>query len=386
MLDIDPQMQSLRHTRSAKVSCVVPAYNEHDNLAVLLPLLQGELNQLTEQWEIIIVDDGSQDKTSTLMAAWCQQPGFRYVELSRNFGKEAAITAGMNAGTGDVMILLDADLQHPPRLVAPMLARWEQGVDMVYAVRESREDETWLKRMGSQFFYTLLKGSHGVQVPPNAGDFRLMDRSVVEAIMQLPERNRFMKGLYAWVGFKTESIDYMPEDRHSGQTTFGTFRLFKLALAGLMSFTTWPLRAVSLAGFLVSMCAFMYGLYIVVEFILFRNRVDGWPTIVTILLFFSGINLLSLGIVGEYIARIFDEVKGRPLYLVRQSRGQATHAGGLKPQPAPQHESSSVLDPNITSPLSPQSPDPSPSSRNTPRSVTSPLVTDASPDLPSEKL
>jgi len=360
MLDMNPQMQPLRHIRSAKVSCVVPAYNEHDNLAVLLPLLQNELNQLTAHWEIIIIDDGSQDKTSNLMAVWCQQPGFRYIELSRNFGKEAAITAGMNAVTGDVMILLDADLQHPPRLIAPMLARWEQGVDMVYAVRESRTDESWLKRMGSQFFYTLLKGSHGVRVPPNAGDFRLMDKSVVDAIMQLPERNRFMKGLYAWVGFKTESIDYMPEERHSGQSTFGAFRLFKLALAGLMSFTTWPLRVVSLAGFLVSICAFMYGLYIVIEFILFRNRVDGWPTIVTILLFFSGINLLSLGIVGEYIARIFDEVKGRPLYLVRQSRGQATHAYGLKPQPAPQRESSSVLDPGITSPSAPQSPDPSP--------------------------
>jgi polyisoprenyl-phosphate glycosyltransferase len=324
-----------RHIRSSKVSCVVPAFNEHDNLAVLLPLLQSQLNQLTEHWEVIIVDDGSQDKTSIMMVAWSQIPGFRYIELSRNFGKEAAITAGMNAVTGDVMILLDADLQHPPHLIAPMLARWEQGVDMVYAVRESREDETWFKRVGSHFFYTLLKGSHGVRVPPNAGDFRLMDKSVVDAIMLLPERNRFMKGLYAWVGFKTESIEYMPEQRLSGESTFGAFRLFKLALAGLMSFTTWPLRAVSLAGFMVSICAFMYGLYIVIEFILYRNRVDGWPTIVTILLFFSGINLLSLGIVGEYIARIFDEVKGRPLYLVRQSIGQATKPQNEKPEASP---------------------------------------------------
>ena len=237
------------------------------------------------------------------------------------------------------MILLDADLQHPPRLIGPMLARWEQGVDMVYAVRESREDETWLKRVGSQFFYTLLRGSHGVQVPPHAGDFRLMDRSVVHAIMQLPERNRFMKGLYAWVGFKTEPLDYMPEDRQFGTSTFGAFRLFKLALAGLMSFTTWPLRAVSLAGFMVSLCAFAYGLFIVIEFILYRNRVDGWPTIVTILLFFSGINLLSLGIVGEYIARIFDEVKGRPLYLVRQTLGESTHAKSTQAKPLGSKES-----------------------------------------------
>lgn len=328
---------TMRQVRSARVSCVVPAFNEHDNLAVLLPTLQAQLTQLTDQWEIVVVDDGSQDNTPALMRVWCQQPGFRYLELSRNFGKEAAITAGMQAVEGDVMILLDADLQHPPRLIAPMLARWEQGVDMVYAVRESRDDETWFKRMGTHFFYTLLKGSHGVQVPPHAGDFRLMDRSVVQAILQLPERNRFMKGLYAWVGFKTESIDYMPEDRQFGTSTFGAFRLFKLALAGLMSFTTWPLRAVSLVGFLISLCAFSYGLFIVVEFILYRNRVDGWPTIVTILLFFSGINLLSLGIVGEYIARIFEEVKGRPVYIVRQALGQRKTSEDVLESSDPHH-------------------------------------------------
>jgi glycosyltransferase involved in cell wall biosynthesis len=204
-----------------------------------------------------------------------------------------------------------------------MLARWEQGVDMVYAVRQNRDDESLGKRWGTHLFYSLLGGSRGVHVPPHAGDFRLMDRTVVAALLQLPERNRFMKGLYAWVGFHSESISYMPDSRQHGESHFNGLRLLRLALAGLTAFTTWPLRAVSLIGFAISFCSFAYGLYIVCEYLLFRNPVNGWPTIVTILLFFSGINLISLGIVGEYIARIFDEVKGRPLYIVRQATGQA---------------------------------------------------------------
>jgi glycosyltransferase involved in cell wall biosynthesis len=171
-------------------------------------------------------------------------------------------------------------------------------------------------------FYSLLGGSQGVNVPPHAGDFRLMDRAVVNALLQLPERNRFMKGLYAWVGFESESITYVPDSRQHGESHFSALKLVRLGLAGLTAFTTWPLRAVSLVGFSISLCSFTYGLYIVCEYLLFRNPVNGWPTIVTILLFFSGINLISLGIVGEYIARIFDEVKGRPLYIVRQALGK----------------------------------------------------------------
>jgi len=312
-----------RNLQRALISCVVPAYNEHDNLGLLLPRLQSVLSGLGAQWEVIVVDDGSRDATSLLMAAWTRQPGFRYVQLSRNFGKEPAITAGLEAAQGDAVIILDADLQHPPDLLPTMLARWEQGVDMVYAVRQNRDDESLGKRWGTHLFYSLLGGSRGVHVPPHAGDFRLMDRTVVAALLQLPERNRFMKGLYAWVGFHSESITYMPDSRQHGESHFNGLRLLRLALAGLTAFTTWPLRAVSLIGFAISFCSFAYGLYIVCEYLLFRNPVNGWPTIVTILLFFSGINLISLGIVGEYIARIFDEVKGRPLYIVRQATGQA---------------------------------------------------------------
>jgi glycosyltransferase involved in cell wall biosynthesis len=312
-----------RHLTQSMVSCVVPAYNEHDNLGLLLPRLQAVLTQTGADWEIIVVDDGSRDATAVLMSAWTQNPGFRYVQLSRNFGKEPAITAGIEAAAGDAVLILDADLQHPPELLPKMLSRWEAGVDMVYAVRENRDDESVGKRLGTKLFYSLLKSSRGVEVPPHAGDFRLMDRSVVDALLRLPERNRFMKGLYAWVGFNTEAIQYVPDARLHGESRFNGLTLLRLALAGLMSFTTWPLRLVSLLGFMVSICSFVYGLFIVVEYLLYKNPVDGWPTIVTVLLFFSGINLLSLGVVGEYIAGIFDEVKGRPLYIVRQAVGQA---------------------------------------------------------------
>ena len=312
-----------RDPHQSMVSCVVPAYNEHDNLALLLPRLQAVLTQTGGDWEVIVVDDGSRDATAILMTAWTQNPGFRYIQLSRNFGKEPAISAGIEASVGDAVLILDADLQHPPELLPKMLSRWKAGIDMIYAVRENRNDESFAKRLGTKLFYSLLKSSSGVVVPPNAGDFRLMDRKVVDALLRLPERNRFMKGLYAWVGFNTEAIQYIPEARFHGESRFCFLNLLRLSLAGLLSFTTWPLRFVSVFGFLVSMCSFGYGITIVIQYLLYNNPVDGWPTIVTVLLFFSGINLMSLGIVGEYIAGIFAEVKGRPLYIVRQAVGQA---------------------------------------------------------------
>lgn len=314
---------SERSIASHMISCVVPAYNERENLRVLLPMLQSELSALSPSWEVVIVDDGSRDDTAGLMQQWTERPGFRYIQLTRNFGKEAALTAGLEAAQGDVVILMDADLQHSPELLAAMVRRWEAGVDMVYAVREGRHDESWKKRLGTRLFYIMLHSGNRFKVPPNAGDFRLMDRSVVDALLKLPERNRFMKGLYAWVGFRTEPILYMPQNRMSGESSFNVGNLWRLASTGLTSFTTWPLRAVSIVGFLVSICSFVYGMFIVLEYMFFGHPIAGWPTIVTILLFFSGINLLSLGVVGEYIARIYDEVKGRPLFLVRRSTGQA---------------------------------------------------------------
>jgi glycosyltransferase involved in cell wall biosynthesis len=305
-----------------RISCVVPCLNESDNLRVLLPALMSMLGKLCRSWEVIVTDDGSTDGTPELMHHWAAIDGFRYVRLSRNFGKEAALSAGLEAATGDVVICLDADMQHPPALIPEMLTRWRAGADMVYAVRESRASESWFKRAGSKLFYRLLSEGRGVRVPAHAGDFRLMDRRVVQALNALPERTRFMKGLYAWVGFQAEALPYIPDERAHGATHYTKRKLFKLAFAGLTAFTTWPLRLVSLIGVVLSLLSFGYGCYLVVDYWLYGNSVSGWTTIVAALMFFAGINLLSLGVVGEYVGRIFDEVKGRPLYVVREQRGK----------------------------------------------------------------
>ncbi|WP_373454523.1 glycosyltransferase family 2 protein [Bordetella genomosp. 9] len=308
--------------RDIRISCVVPCLNECDNLRVLLPALMSMLSKLCSSWEVIVTDDGSTDGTPELMQQWTAIAGFRYVRLSRNFGKEAALSAGLEASTGDVVISLDADMQHPPALIPEMLARWRAGADMVYAVRENRDSESWFKRAGSHLFYRMLSERRGVEVPANAGDFRLMDRRVVQALNALPERTRFMKGLYAWVGFEAEALPYTPDERAHGTTHYSKRKLFKLAFAGLTAFTTWPLRLVSMMGLVFALLSFAYGVYLVVDFLMYGNAVSGWTTIVAALMFFAGINLLSLGVVGEYVGRIFDEVKGRPLYVVREQRGR----------------------------------------------------------------
>jgi len=304
-----------------QVTCIVPSLNEYDNLMMLLPKLADTLSAVGVDWDIVVVDDGSTDDTPRLMTEWSNKPGFSYLQLSRNFGKEAALSAGLEVAQGQVVILIDADLQHPVELLPRMLERWLSGVDNVYAVRANRADEGWIKRVGSRLFYHLLHGSGRVHIPPDAGDFRLFDRQVVDALLRLPERNRFMKGLYAWVGFGGEAIEYTPAERLHGSSRFNLFRLLRLALSGLTAFTTWPLRLVSFTGLLVAALSLIYGCYLVVDYEIHGHPLSGWTTIVTIQLFSVGVILVSIGIVGEYVARIFEEVKGRPLYLVRQYRG-----------------------------------------------------------------
>jgi glycosyltransferase involved in cell wall biosynthesis len=328
MSPLDPGGPAVRGT----VSCIVPGLNEHDNLVVLLPELCALLEKWCDGWEIIIIDDGSTDGTPELMAHWTLTEGVRYVQLSRNFGKEAAIAAGLEAADGDVVICLDADMQHPLSLIPKMLMRWQEGVEMVYAVRSDRDDETWVKRAGTKLFYRLLADSRGVKVPPHAGDFRLMDRKVVDTLLALPERTRFMKGLYAWAGFRSESMPYVPEQRLHGASHYKFWRLVGLALAGITAFTTWPLRMVGFAGALFALVSFAYGGYLVADYVLHGNEASGWTTIITALLFFAGVNLLSLGVIGEYVGRIFDEVKGRPVFVTRQQRGRARKARSERTQ------------------------------------------------------
>jgi glycosyltransferase involved in cell wall biosynthesis len=247
----------------------------------------------------------------------------RYVSLSRNFGKEAALTAGIDRARGDVVLLMDADLQHSPALIAEMIAAWRAGADMVYTVRATRGDESFLKKLGTKVFYRLVNAGAAVEIPANAGDFRLLDRAVVDALKSLPERNRFMKGLYAWVGFRSVAVDYVPDERHAGESSFSMRRLSRLAVTGVTAFTNTPLRLWSALGALIAVGAILGGVWFIIEHYTFGADVPGWATLAVSTMFFSGIQLLSIGILGEYVGRIFDEVKQRPVYLVRHDTGAA---------------------------------------------------------------
>ena len=337
-LNPDPLPAGLLPPRPAQpaISCVVPAFNEADNLGPLLQALLPVLESLSPRWEVIVVDDGSADATPLAMLPWLRRPGVRYLRLSRNFGKEAALTAGIDHAEGGVVVLLDADLQHPPAMIVAMLDAWRQGADMVCTARSSRQDESWRKQLGSRLFYGLVNASLTTKIPVDAGDFRLMDRQVVDALKRLPERNRFMKGLYAWVGFNTVVLPYMPAPRHAGRSTFSLRRLSRLAFTGITAFTNLPLRLWSALGGFTALTALAFALWIVVEDFLIGHPVPGWATLVAGLAFSVGMQLLSIGILGEYIGRIFDEVKQRPIYLVRDTLG----VGAIRPPaaaPLPAH-------------------------------------------------
>ncbi|WP_083748738.1 glycosyltransferase family 2 protein [Pelomonas sp. KK5] len=309
-------------SRLPTLSCVIPCRNEAANLALLLPQLQEQLATCSVAWEIVLVDDGSTDDSAALFDEWSAKPGIVVLRLSRNFGKEAALTAGLEACGGEVVVMMDADLQHPPALIPSFVRYWLAGADVAYAVRAHRQDESAFKRWGSRFFYRLMNLADRFEVPPDAGDFRLIDRAVVRSLLALPERNRFMKGLYAWVGFDAVAVPYVPAERAHGRSAYRPLRLVGLALDGLTAFTTWPLRAVSAVGGVLAACAFVYGAYLSLVYLVYGHVVSGWTTIVVSLMLFSGIQLVSIGVLGEYVGRIFEEVKARPLYIVKKLMGR----------------------------------------------------------------
>lgn len=313
-----------------QLSCVVPAYNEQDNLRDFINALIPAVQALTSDFEIIIVNDGSRDATHDVaMQLVTQGLPVRYLALSRNFGKEAALSAGIDHARGNAVLLIDADFQHPLEMLPEMHALWQGGYEMIYGVIADRGAESGAKRLGTNLFYTLMNSGNGVKVPPNAGDFRWMDRKVVDALRALPERNRFMKGLYAWVGFKTAALPFVPKDRTAGQSSFNLKRLGALALLGLTSFTTLPLRVWSVIGGAVALLALAYGLWITLDTLLFGADLAGWPTLAAGIMLFSGVQLMSIGILGEYIGRIYDEVKQRPTYLIARDED----ASPLREQP-----------------------------------------------------
>jgi len=304
------------------ISVIVPAYNESASLQQFLAHLEGVLDTITQNYEVICIDDGSMDETwSILCHAHDRNPRIKGMRLSRNFGKEAAITAGMFAAQGRAIIPMDADHQHPPEVVPQLVEKWRQGHDVVLAVATDRAVYSWPRRVAARLFYRLMNWTGDVPVPDDAGDFRLMDRRVVEALRLLPERTRFMKGIFAWLGFDQAKVPYQISTRSAGDTKWNTWSLWNFAIEGIVSFSTLPLRMWSYLGICVAIIAIIYAIYIALKTMIFGIAVPGYASLMTVLLFFNGLIMISLGILGEYVGRIFVEVKQRPLYLIRDRVG-----------------------------------------------------------------
>jgi len=304
------------------LSLVVPCYNEAAGLASFWARATDALDALGLPAEAVFVDDGSRDETFAVLSALASRdPRVRVVALSRNFGKEVALAAGLDHARGEAVVPIDADLQHPPEILTQLVARWREGHDVVIALRRDRATESWPRRITGDLFHRLFARLSAAPAPRGAGDFRLMARPVVDALRRMPERIRYMKGMYAWVGFRTTTVEYDVEARASGRSRFGYVRLARLALDGVVSFSALPLRASSVLGALFALLAIAYGGWLVVRTILHGVDVPGYASLMVIVLFLGGVQLLSLGVIGEYLGRMYDEVKGRPLYLVRARLG-----------------------------------------------------------------
>ncbi|HET9335702.1 MAG TPA: glycosyltransferase family 2 protein [Sphingomicrobium sp.] len=308
-------------------SLVIPVKDEEAAirpcLARVIPVLEALDDPVARSFEILFVDDGSSDRTlEVIRQANAADPRVRAVSLSRNFGKEAALTAGLDAARGQAVVPLDVDLQDPPEALPRMIAQWRSGFDVVYGVRDNRESDSLPKRITAEFYYRAHNWLSRDKIPEHAGDFRLLDRKVVDVIRQMPERNRFMKGLFAWAGFKQTAVSYHREERKVGKTKFNYWKLWTLALDGITSASTLPLRVWSYLGALVALGALAFAVFIIVRTLTSGINVPGYASLMVAILFLGGLQLLSLGVLGEYVGRILTETKGRPLYVVRETIGE----------------------------------------------------------------
>ncbi|MEQ9669223.1 glycosyltransferase family 2 protein [Coleofasciculus sp. G2-EDA-02] len=320
-----------QNLKNIEVSIVVPVHNEEVNIDYLFERLESVLHSLKLNYEIICVDDGSKDNTlACLIKHHYQNSAIKVVSLSRNFGKEIALTAGIDYANGAAVVPIDADLQDPPELIRELVAKWREGYDVVYATRRSRQGESWLKRFTANSFYRVICRMSRVPIPRNTGDFRLLDRRVVEVIKQMPERTRFMKGLFAWVGFKQISIFYDRAPRYKGKTKWNYWRLWNFAVDGITSFSLVPLKIWSYMGVVLSLLAFFYAAFLIIRTLILGIVVPGYASLMVVTLFLGGIQLITLGIIGEYLGRVYEEVKQRPLYLVRNRYGFNLNHQGIE--------------------------------------------------------
>ncbi|MBV9572233.1 MAG: glycosyltransferase family 2 protein [Alphaproteobacteria bacterium] len=307
---------------SIRYSIVIPFFNERAVLPALLERLDDVISRLDAPSEVIFVDDGSRDGSAEIIRSHAvHRPAYKVIELSRNFGHQVAITAGMDHASGEAVIIMDADLQDPPELVLEMIEKWAEGYDIVCAQRVAREDDTWFKRSTAWFFYRALSLLTPVEVPPDVGDFRLVDRSVVDSFTNMRERDRFVRGMFAWMGYRQITIPFSRPDRFAGETKYPLRKMFALAMNGILGFSDVPLRLVIWFGMIVSVMAVFCGIYAIVLRFSNDDLVPGWASTIVVVAFLAGANMLMTGIVGLYIGRIHREVKGRPLYLVRSAFG-----------------------------------------------------------------
>jgi len=301
------------------LSIIIPMFNEYKVLPLCLKRINNVVKNLDITTELVFIDDGSDDGGAEYLEKQSSiHSSLKIVKLSRNFGKEAALTAGLDYAKGEAVIILDADLQDPPELIPKMIEQWQSGVDVVLMQRRTRAGETWLKRASAYLFYRLLQRTSRLNIPMDTGDFRLMSRRAVDALKQLPERNRFMKGLFAWVGMPTVVLKYDREPRAAGSTKWGYLGLIQLAMEGITSFSISPLRWVMVLGLLAALIGGSFGITIIFKALLFGNIVHGYPSLIAIITFLGGVQLLSIGVVGEYVGKTYIESKQRPNYLISE--------------------------------------------------------------------
>jgi glycosyltransferase involved in cell wall biosynthesis len=300
------------------VSVIIPVYNEEGNIQILHERLVSVMENLGEDFHFIYINDGSRDRSLWLLQSLAERDRrVKVISLSRNFGHQLAVTAGLDNSTGDCAVIIDADLQDPPELILELIKKWKEGFQVVYAQRIKRKGESFWKVMTAKVFYRLLKKLANVDIPLDTGDFRLIDRAVMDCLKSMPERNRFLRGMVSWIGFRQTSVQYIREKRLSGDTNYPLFKMIKFALTGLTSFSLVPLQLASYFGFLVSGISFLAGLYTIYLKIFTILTIPGWTSLMIVLLFLGGIQLITLGIIGEYIGRISDEVKQRPPYIIQ---------------------------------------------------------------------
>lgn len=306
-----------------RITILVPCYNEQDSLPALSEALKSLMNQHHQyEWEVLLVNDGSRDNTiSIIKEIRKEDKRFCYVDLSRNFGKENAMLAGFDYATGDAVVIMDADLQHPPSVIPEMLKKWEGGYDDVYGRRLTRGKESWLRKKLSMWYYSILQKTTRVEILQNVGDFRLLDRKCIEELKKLRETERYTKGMYCWIGFKKCAVDFETQDRIAGESSMSMKSLFSLAVDGITSFTVAPLKISIVLGIVVSLTAFIFMCYVLINTWVYGDPVQGYPTLMTVVLFLGGVQLLSLGIIGEYLGKIFNETKNRPVYIVNEYEG-----------------------------------------------------------------